>query len=128
MEKNSQKAMELQKMFEIFLEQQKGKSPSKDRSAELSKLYNLYIDKEDFQPGDLVVWKEGLKNKKRPAYDTPVVVINHFENPILDEKADTGSPYFREPLDLAIGHLDDDGDFIIYHVDSRRFTKAPSKE
>jgi len=34
---------------------------------------------------------------------------------------DSGSPYFREPLDIVLGFLNGDGDFITYHFDSRRF-------
>ena len=76
----------------------------------------------DFKVGDLVVWKEGLKNKVRPALNEPAIVIAVLEVPLKDQnKQDSGTPYFNEPLDLALGLIDDDGDFIIFYYDQRRF-------
>ena len=40
---------------------------------------------------------------------------------MIDAGNDSGSPYFREPLDIVLGFVDGDGDFITYHFDSRRF-------
>jgi hypothetical protein len=81
----------------------------------------------DFKPGDLVVWKKGLRNKARPAPDEPVIVMQILESPLRDEsKQDSGTPYFNEPLDLVLGLLDDDGDFVLFHYDKRRF--EPLKE
>jgi len=31
----------------------------------------------DFKPGDLVVWKKGLKNKIKPALNEPAIVMQH---------------------------------------------------
>ncbi len=74
-----------------------------------------------FKHGDIIRWKRGMKNKRHPANDTPIVVIEVLEAPVYDKESDAGSPYFREPLTLKAGCLDGDGDFLIFHYDSRRF-------
>ncbi len=75
----------------------------------------------DFKPGDLVVWKKGLKNKARPALGEPAIVVQTLETPLRDQAKESGTPYFNEPLDLALGLLDEDEDFVIFHYDRRRF-------
>lgn len=78
-----------------------------------------------FKPGDMVVWKPGLKNKKRPKIEEAAVVVEIIDPPVFDAKKGAGAQYFMEPLDLKLGVLDEDGDFIVYHFDSRRFALAP---
>src|SRR3546814_14058437 len=41
--------------------------------------------------------------------------------PVIDGTFESGSTYFREPLDIIIGFVDEDGDFLNYHADARRF-------
>lgn len=78
-----------------------------------------------FAPGDLVAWKPGLKNRRVPRYGTPAVVVEVLETPVFDNETDSGSTYFREPLDLVLGMIWESGpgrgDFVTFHVDSRRF-------
>ena len=78
--------------------------------------------KEGFQTGDILFWKQGLKNKRAPLYGEPVIVVEVLETPIRPEREGPGSAYFREPLDLLIGVLDEEDEMQIFHVDSRRFT------
>lgn len=78
--------------------------------------------------GDLVVWKPLLKNRVRPAYDEPAVVIEILDKPVRNTEADPSSTYFREPLDIVLGLLDDDDEILVYHFDSRRFTHIPATE
>lgn len=78
---------------------------------------------EEFKPGDLVVWKDGMMNKKIPAIGEVVVVTQVLKEPIVNP-AEAGSAYFQEPLDLVLGRIDGDGDFIEYYYDRRRFTHA----
>ncbi len=73
-----------------------------------------------FEPGDLVRFKDGLRNKRRPGDGEVAVVVEHLADPVFDTEEGSGSPYFREPLDLIVGLIDDDGDFVTYYVDSRR--------
>ncbi len=76
----------------------------------------------DLKSGDLVVWKESLKNKIRPALNEPAIVMEILESPLRDmNKQDAGSAYFNEPLDLLLGLINEDGDFVIFYYDKRRF-------
>jgi len=75
-----------------------------------------------FKAGDIVKWKNGMKNRLKPAYSEPAIVIefDSGEPALLNEKG-SETPYFREPLDLQLGLIDEDGDFVVYYFDSRRF-------
>jgi hypothetical protein len=75
----------------------------------------------DFKPGDLVVWKPGLKNRAKPALKEPAIVVQVLVEPLKDNTKESGSPYFNEPLDLALGLLDEDDDFTVFYYDRRRF-------
>ncbi|HOB61446.1 MAG TPA: hypothetical protein PKI41_04920 [Candidatus Competibacteraceae bacterium] len=74
------------------------------------------------RPGMLATWKPGLKNRRFPRYSEPVVVVDLLNTPIVNPDSESGSPYFREPLDLLLGMMrGDDYEFLIYHADRRRF-------
>jgi len=83
-----------------------------------------FTRREFFQPGDVVQWKVGLKNKRLPKSDQFGVVVETLPSPITDDEKGSSGSYFLEPLDIKIGLIDDDGDFVIFHFDSRRFTKV----
>jgi len=83
-----------------------------------------FLDTPCFQPGDLVQWKSGLKNKRLPEADQLAVVVEVLSVPVTDEDKGSSGSYFLEPLDLKLGMIDDDGDFVVYHYDSRRFQKV----
>lgn len=75
------------------------------------------------QPGDLVTYKPGMKNKNiLDGY--PGIVIRLLDTPVTDDAMDSTSPYYREPLDIVIGTLEvaQDGQptFIEVYLDSRR--------
>lgn len=93
------------------------------KTQKLTHLAAELLRKETFKPGDLVVWKDGMRNKK-PAYGEVLVVTEVLDAPIQDSEAGPGSPYFREPLDIKLASLDQDGYFIEHHFDSRRLTLA----
>ena len=77
------------------------------------------------RPGMLAVWKPGLKNRRFPRYGEPVVVVALLDEPIVNPGDESGSPYFREPLDLLLGVVrGDDREFLVYHADRRRFQPA----
>jgi hypothetical protein len=76
-----------------------------------------------FKPGQMIQWKRGLRNRLRPAYGAPVVVVEVLEQPVYDKsrlKEGAGSAYYREPLTIVAGLLDNDGDLIFFHYDQRR--------
>lgn len=76
----------------------------------------------NFKAGDLVTWKPGMKNRNFPANGEPVVVIQVLAEPVFGGTNYEGSVEFREPLTLRIGCLDEnDGEFMVFHVDGARF-------
>lgn len=97
----------------------------RETAAAVKQRFAMYQNNPGFQLGDLVVWKEGLRNRRFPRENTGAIVTRIFPQPIFDpKKKDAGSPYFRENLDLVLGVFDTDGDFVEYHNDSCRFQKA----
>lgn len=88
--------------------------------SDLKRLYNNLEKKYTFNIGDIVRWKEGLKNKRVPQDKLPAIVVDVLEKPIYDEKVEMGSPYFREPLDIVLGVINK-GELITFYYDSRRF-------
>jgi len=82
-----------------------------------------FARKEELHVGDLVTWKEGLRNRKRPAEGEPAIVMEILDGPVFDPEKSGGSAYFREPLDIVLGLLDEDADFALFHFDSRRFQR-----
>jgi len=95
--------------------------PVKDVLEEAKKYVDLYREAESFVPGDLVVWKEGMKNKLLPDYGEPIVVLEIF--PLVRGDAD-GSVYGCEPLNMRCLVLKnhDNGTFMEFAYDSNRFT------
>ncbi len=87
---------------------------------QLTDLYNKFDILNEFKKGQIVKWKKGLKNKRLPHEEQYAIVIEIFDKPIYGD-FDAGTPYFREPLDLALGFIGDNDDFIIFHYDKRRF-------
>jgi len=91
----------------------------------LRERYELFTTEEHFEVGDIVTWKEGLRNKKHPEPGTAGIVVKILDDVLYDNHAGSGTPYFNEPLSIVIGIIDDDGDFMCFHTDSRRFTHIP---
>ncbi len=94
----------------------------------LTRVYKKLLESHDFQVGDLVKWKPGLKNKKRPYVDQPAIVVQLLETPIINRNEETGSTYYREPLDIILGLFDDEGEFLMFYYDKRRFEPYSEKE
>lgn len=80
------------------------------------------------RPGDVVVWKDGCQNRKRPKLGEFAVVARVLDHPVFGDESSSGSPYFREPLDLVLMMLDSDGDAAFYYFDKRRFRLAAYSE
>jgi hypothetical protein len=91
-----------------------------DYISNLRKLYDSFFNFTDFKKGQLVKWKSGMKNKNFPQENQPAIVIDLLDNPIY-ENNDSSSPYFKEPLDIALAMTDNEGDFIVFYYDKRRF-------
>jgi hypothetical protein len=97
--------------------------PSEDDAHRLRALYRRLNNGREraLRPGQLAIWKPGLKNRRFPAYGQPAIVVEALDPPVLEHEMESGAPYFREPLDLLLGILHPEGDFLVYHFDSRRF-------
>jgi len=108
-----------------FVDDEPLKDLEGDLACVLQERFRLFDQVHRFNPGDLVTWKPGLKNKHIPRYGQPAVVIARLEQPVYDGEKDSGSCYFHEPLDLLLGMVWDRdpgrGDLITFHYDSRRF-------
>jgi hypothetical protein len=101
---------------------------------ELEEKTNLLLNRQEeaIEVGDLVTWKRGLKNKKYPQEGQSAKVIEVLSPPLINDKEDSGSPYFGEKLNLVLAILDEDGELLLYHYDKRRFqvvekAKLPTK-
>jgi hypothetical protein len=103
------------------LEETAPSEPARPVGDQLNELWQRFSVCHEFRPGELVKWKAGLRNKLIPAADTPAVVVEVLEEPVLDAAERPDSAYFREPLDLVLGVLDEGGDLLTFHYDSRRF-------
>lgn len=89
----------------------------------LAASFSILNEKHTFTPGDIVEWKEGMNNKRSKGLFVVVEVLN--EPIVLNQKE--GTPVFREPLDIIVGQHDADGDFDLWHLDSRRLRPVSEK-
>lgn len=80
-----------------------------------------FLQKETFETGQLVKWKQGLKNRKLPHENQPAVVIEILGEPVINPQDESGSPYFLERLDIILGIIVADDSFLTFYYDSRRF-------
>lgn len=115
------------KLLEQFLSQQTGQA-MENKLDKLNPIDDLVEKAErflgsptDFAIGDIVRWKKGLKNKKYPKEGQSAVVVEKLKEAIRQDQRDSGTPYFREPLDLGLALLDEDQDLVVFYYDSRRF-------
>lgn len=102
--------------------------PPEGVAQRLRALYARLRESHGFQPGDLVRWKSGLKDRKRPLEGEPAIVLEVLDAPIHDSQADAGSAYFREPYDLRLGVLHQDGVLVAYWYNSQRFEPYPESK
>ena len=84
-------------------------------------LHARYSERASLAPGELVRWKPGLRNKRLPQYGDPAIVIDVLAEPVVDNQYAADTPYFRERLDVVLGVVDEDEDFVAFHFDSARF-------
>lgn len=86
--------------------------------AKLNKRKSLLGEKSDFQVGDIIVWKDGLKNKRFPQYGEPCIIIHKYPEPIKEIDAS-----YTEELDIQVGLISSDDEFLCFNYDSKRFKK-----
>lgn len=91
----------------------------------------LTATQEPFKIGDVVVWKDGMQTKSIPDAGQPAVVTQVHATPIRNVSGDvSGTPYFAEPLNIALATFDNDGngDVLEFQHDSRRFRLATQED
>src|SRR3990172_8959565 len=77
------------KALREYLEDEIEPKPSKEASEIAQTLrdrYGRFTEKHTFTPGQLVKWKQHLKNRRRPAYDEPVIVVEVLRESVLTEE------------------------------------------
>jgi|APAra7269096819_1048525.scaffolds.fasta_scaffold16310_3 hypothetical protein len=88
----------------------------------LRKCRQEYDDIEEFLPGDLVTWKDGLRDRLHPEPGWPAIVLEVFELRVKDPTPDTQSASFRRFYDILGGVLID-GVMYTFHFESRRLKR-----
>jgi len=88
----------------------------------LNTTYRVFLECYEFNEGQFVEWKQGLKNRFLPRLREPAIIIKLLKSPEFDTEKDSGTPYFKEPLDMIIGVLEENEEnLLFFHVDKRRF-------
>lgn len=85
----------------------------------LKRAFDVYSAEEDFQPGDLVQWKEFMKNKRFPAVGAPAIFIGT----IADAKTHDSDGDSVEVENVMLGFLDGDMMFRTFPFAGARFTR-----
>lgn len=86
----------------------------------LRQLSQSYQKINTFKVGDIVKWKDQLKNRKLPDYNEPAIVLEVLEDPIVNTKEQFGSTYFNERFDIKVGVYRDDA-LLTFYFDKQRF-------
>lgn len=109
---------------------EKRKILSPDEISEQLKLRReRFLEEIEFEAGELVQWKIGLKNRRYPKYDEPAIVMEVLDKPVLNDESTPASPYYKEELTVKIGFLiDGDNDFLVFLVDKKRLKKYQEPE
>ncbi len=80
----------------------------------LAEAFNQYNSHQSFQVGTLIQWKMGMKNRPKPNYNEPAIVMN-----VLSAPLDT--PTNTEKLDIKLGVILENGEFALFFYDKNRF-------
>lgn len=113
---------DIQKLFK-HIESRTGPGSSEGDAVtpeELKEAYDKFQKGYEFNPGMLLKWKNGLKNREYPKYNEPAIIMEVLAPPIQNQEEESGSAYFREPMDLIMGVKIGDK-FLTFHYDGRRF-------
>ncbi|WP_143100183.1 hypothetical protein [Variovorax sp. 770b2] len=88
----------------------------------LKKATIAYDDLHSFIKGDLVTWKEGLRDRLHPEPGWPAIVLDVFIDPVVDPVQDSQSSSYRREFDMLCGVVID-GAMYTFHFESRRLKK-----
>jgi len=84
----------------------------------LKKRANSLSNVSDLEVGEIVIWKDGLKNKRYPNYGQPAIVLNKIDPPLVDDDVS-----FNEILNIRLGFIVEDDEFFTFNYDGNRFKK-----
>jgi len=70
-----------------------------------------------FNVGDIVCWKDGLKNKRLPDYRQPCIVLSILIPPITDDDDKS----YTEILTVELGFIAEADEFFSFKYDGNRF-------
>lgn len=105
------------------LEDKNSSTNSNEEKIELlRKLKELYEKENVFEVGDIIRWKNQLKNRKLPDYNEPVIVLETLADSLFDQSKELGSAYYNEKNDIRVGIFRDDT-LLMFYFDSNRFEK-----
>ncbi|WP_144008789.1 hypothetical protein [Enemella evansiae] len=98
-------------------------SQDPDYAEKLHRTGAAFAEKAQFQPGDLVQWKPNMKDGRLPEYTRPAVYLGEREP--ASRICHCGRHFEDEFDDSYFGVLDEDLDFRVFTVDSRRLMEYP---
>jgi hypothetical protein len=75
-----------------------------------------------FEPGDLVTWKPGFRNRRVPDYGQPCVVFQKFKKHKKSTVMVNKIQAIEDRVDMECAAFDDDGDLYVFLCDSQRMT------
>jgi hypothetical protein len=118
---------ELKKAILALQEKQKQEILTNDEKEKiLKKCLEDYAKNYNFKVGDIVYWKDNLKNRRIPDYNEPSIVMEVLTEPVCDSVIDSADSSFKEPLTLKLGSIVQDGSekrFATFLYDGNRFCK-----
>lgn len=89
----------------------------------LKELLGKLHERNHFQIGDLVQWKDKLfKNRAYPSISQLAIVVDVLKEPVLDKEVQSGSPSFGVSYDLVLGVIINNT-FHTFYYESQRFKK-----
>jgi hypothetical protein len=95
------------------------------QAALLLEFHQLLEEKHTFKVGDLVEWKHPqFANRQLPAPLGLAVVTEVLATPIGKDQTNIASTYSTEAMDMVIGIIHPDGDFLTFYAHSPRFKPA----
>lgn len=90
---------------------------------DLSEIRENFQHIKDLKPGDLVRYKSGWHTTKIPSKLQVVEVFQVFP---IRVSGQAGTPEFLAEYDFSILVQDEDGDYLMFALDSRRFERVES--
>jgi hypothetical protein len=94
--------------------------PAETKVQLLRQLYEASQTRHRFERGQLVKWKSGMQTRPFPVTTDAAVVLEVLDPPIFDGTSDAAFPSFREPLDVIVGCLGPQAQFLVFHLPSYR--------